>query len=217
MKKLILLIVLLLVTRQGYAQYKFGFNIGANLPYTTHLNHYLVQANLQPLEGMGLVAGLNLALGNDELTNRMDFNYFLQQGKNNTDKSTSLQGFYYTVNIGYKVINRYKYSLEPMLGVSLSSGCKLNIRNGTPVSSTLSTQLTSPNSTITSLTYRAPFFFHAGLQYKFKVKAYSLGIRAGHHVRLSKGKWFSATPSALLQDAPTLNPLGTYINFMLFF
>jgi|GEM_PF-3355239 len=117
--------------------------------------------------------------------------------------------------MGYKVIQRYKYSLEPMLGISIASPFKLNIRNGNPMSSTLNTQLIAPNSTFTQLAYKANFSFHAGLQYKFNWKSFSLALRAGHYVRLSKGKWLNG--KALVTDAPTMNALDTYLNLFVYF
>jgi|GEM_PF-2750738 len=78
MKKVLSSLLCSFTVMQGQAQYKFAIGVGVNMPYTTHLNNYLTQANLKPLEGLGVVSSLSLANETDDLTNYIDINYFVQ-------------------------------------------------------------------------------------------------------------------------------------------
>lgn len=195
--------------------YRVSMYIGRTFISVTELNQFLREASLNTLSGTASKALISLSLADDEedMTNIIEFGY-LGQGLGTDARSTNLQSIFMGTHLGYRVINTQKHILMPILGYTFSEGTRLNVVNATPAPNTFSAQLTSPNSTLTQLTYQARSFVHAGLEYRFKNRFMDIGVRAGHYFRLSRGKWYTANPNAPLSDVPTFNQLGTYFSLL---
>lgn len=200
------------------AGYRVCMHMGRYFANVAQLNQYLREAGLTTLSGSGIKGLISLGLGEDDspFHNNIEFGYAAQLGGPDAQaRSTSLQSMVFSVNLGYKVINKKRHVLMPLLGFTNSEFSRLSVVNNTPSPTTLNAQLTTPNSTVTQINYRVRSFIHAGLEYRFVNNLMDIGVRAGHYFRLSRGKWF--TGSSPISDAPSLNPLGTYVTIFVGF
>lgn len=219
MKSTFLFLCIWLICHTSSAQYKINMGLGTNMPRVSAINNFLREANAQPLEGLGFISSMQLVLedGDSRLANHFEFGYFGQSAANYNNNASSLQGFSWSANLGYKFVKKTRHTLEGFLGFASNEFTRLTVLRGNASSNNLATQLIAPTATFTQLTYRARSFIHAGVQYKFHFKNFGIGLRAGNYFRIAKGKWFHIAPNAQIPDAPPINALGNYVAVVIYF
>ena len=201
------LLFLFALTNANAQQISYTFNSGMAIGYPRELNNYLRAAGLPTLRTVGVSLGCDIKIQNNRFTVHIEPNYLFYRSQEQ-NPYVSTQGLSFGNSIGYLVVNKYKTTIEPFIGLKYLNAFSLNIQNNTATNN-IATQLQKFNST--QINYRLGVLFHVGLQAKITIAGRFVTFKAGHHVRLSQTKWFNNIPLQPLSDTPNFNPVGTYL------
>lgn len=217
-KKIFFCFLLCSVCFSAQAQVRFSTYFGRLFPNLSNLNTLLTQNGFDALKPSSNCTGVSIVTATDDFVEIMMDGFFATQFANqNNNKGYTFQTGGLGLNVGFRVINKYKTTLTPFLGVAWSPASTLRIRNGNPPSGNtpIAGQLQAPANQLIELTHTSPFYLNIGVQAKFKIRKLSMGLKVGYYGRLSKTKW--TMTGQRLSEAPTINPLGFQTALMIGF
>lgn len=210
MKKATFLLLFIFTMIQGKAQVDYTFYTGASLNYAGDFKEYLTNLGLPTFRQVGANLGLDIRIKTARWVTHIEANYIAYRGQNNQNPYATTEGFTFGNSVGYLVVNKYKYSLEPLIGIKYLNFFNFRVRTNNNTANSFATQLQTLNSN--QFDYRFNFALHLGLQGGFNAFGRKIMLRAGHHFRLSKVKWYNDTFQNVISDTPNLNPLGSYLS-----
>jgi hypothetical protein len=213
-KRLIIMLFAFLCTTQLKAQIKVNVLTGVSMPLLRELNDVLFDNGYKTLNTVNFSTGADIAISTDDFLD-LHFMFFVNNfiRNYNADRGVSFQSALIGYSMGIKMINKYKTSLEGIIGFGWNLPSTLRLKNGNLPTNTTSVvnQIQLPKLQVTELTHKSPLLWHVGGKYRFRISKINTALNVGYYGKVSKSRWYIS--NLQLTDPMNINPIGFYANF----